>query len=141
MRRVLVVAAVVLIGALWLIASSRGGGDGPLPVDGALGSGSERVSIRCGDKALVHPRRCAVIGTSGSGGGIVILVRLRWSSWGKMKARAHGYVLDPERGTRSAVKVLVHGRTLCDDGAFYRSLRLGAHGHTVLKLLMQSCAV
>jgi len=67
----------------------------------------------------------------------VYLVHLRWSSWGGLRASARGFVLDKEQGARLAVKVLVYGLTSCDEKAFYRSLRLGSKGHTVLRLHME----
>jgi hypothetical protein len=97
----------------------------------------ERVAIGCGlHTSRVHPWRCLTTGVSGSAAWLVYLVHLRWSSWGELKARAHGYILDilhPKRHKRSAVKVLVYGRTTCNGQAFYRGIRLGSHGHTVLR--------
>lgn len=131
MGRVFVVVAIALLAGLWLVTSSQGGN----------GSNSERIAIRCGDKTLVRPRRCVTLGITGGASELVALVDLRWSNWGRRSARAHGYLFDPERGTRTAaVKVLVYGQTSCDDGVFYRVLRLGHRGHTVARLLMQPCA-
>jgi hypothetical protein len=94
----------------------------------------ERVSIICGPHiSRVHPWRCLPTGVSGSEAWSVYLVHLRWSNWGGLKARAHGYVLNWEEGTRWAAKVLVYGRTSCDGKAFYRGFRLGYRGHTVLR--------
>lgn len=134
-------AAVALAAALWLVASSKGGSvHSHLP--------NESVAIGCGQKTSVHPSwrprvrpwRCFVTGTSGEAGVIVFLIHLRWSSWGGLKASARGYVLNPERGTRSAVKVLVYGRTSCEGKSLYRDLRLDSKGHTALKLRMLQCA-
>lgn len=141
--------AVILAGALWLVASSQGGSaDGRLPVDGGqvkevsnrAGSGSETgsesVAIGCGAHgSRVHPWRCLVAGPSGGGSfTFVYLVHLRWSSWGGLKARARGYVLNWEEKTRWPVRVLLRGRMSCDGRSFYRSLRLGHRGHTELRV-------
>jgi hypothetical protein len=63
----------------------------------------ERVAIACGPHASrVHPWRCFVTGYEGGGSlASVYLVHLRWSNWGGHAARAHGYIVDSETGTRS----------------------------------------
>lgn len=101
----------------------------------------ERVAIACGAHASrVHPWRCLITGYEGGGAlGTVYLVHLRWSNWGGRAAKAHGYILDWETGTRSAVKVHVSGRQQCDGKAFYRRLRLGHKGHTVVRLRAIAC--
>ncbi len=94
----------------------------------------ERIEIGCGVHiSRVHPRRCLAAGVSGSAGWFVDLVDLRWVNWGELKARARGYVLNPDSHTRRAVKVLVYGRASCGGRTFYRDLRLGSRGHTVLR--------
>ena len=123
MRRVVAVAAAVSVAAaLWLAAFSQGGTDS--------------VSIGCGaHSSRVHPWRCFITGPSGGGSlTSVYLVHLRWSNWGGLKARARGFILDPEKEDRWPVKVLVHGRASCDGRNFYRSLRLGHRGHTELRV-------
>lgn len=100
----------------------------------------ERVEIACGRQIVrVHPWRCFVTGISRASAAGVYLVHLRWSGWGGLKARARGFVLDPEKETRWAAKVLLHGRMSCDGEAFYRSLRLGYRGHVVLHLSRLAC--
>jgi hypothetical protein len=100
----------------------------------------ERIEIVCGHRIVrVHPWRCLVTGVAPALGATVYLVHLRWSNWGELKTRARGFVLNQEKGTRSAVKVLLHGKMSCDGETFYRSLRLGYRGHTVLRLSTLLC--
>src|SRR4029077_19986333 len=89
----------------------------------------ERVEVDCGpDGARVHPRRCLLTGITGEAAEGGPLVGLHWSSWGGSKARARGFVLNPEDGTRWAARVLLHGKMSCAGKAFYRTLRLGHRG-------------
>ncbi len=134
MRRLAAIAvAMTLLGALLLVATSQGG-------DGGNG---EETALRCGRNiARIRPSRCVVAGAVGSVATFVYLVRLHWSNWGSLKARARGYVGNPEKeksNPSSAVTVVVHGRVLCDGKPFYRYLRLGSHGHTRLRLLLSAC--
>jgi hypothetical protein len=134
LKREAVAAAVITVGVLGLIAAvSLGSGSGS-------GSGSERVAIRCAHKVSVHPSRCLVTGASGAAGSFVYLVGLAWKGWGDLKARADGYLSNPERHTKTAVKVLISGRTSCGGESFYQGLRLMSKGRTVLRLRMLPCA-
>jgi hypothetical protein len=101
----------------------------------------ERVAIACGPHASrVHPWRCFVTGYEGGGSlASVYLVHLRWSNWGGHAARAHGYIVDSETGTRSATKIRVSGRQQCGGKPFYRRLRLGYMGHTLVRLRAIAC--
>lgn len=123
-RLAVVVAVVMLLVALWVVASSQGD--------------DNHIALRCGQNSRVHPQRCLVAGVSGAAGVFVYLVRLSWSNWGAPKARANGFVHDPERRKSSAVSVLVYGRQSCEGADYYRWLRLGSGGRTKLRLRM-SC--
>lgn len=110
------------------------------PLLSAAAPARERVEVACGPAgAQVHPRRCLISGVNREAAWGVLLVGLRWSNWGGLKARSRGFILNPEEGARSAATVLLYGRMSCDGAAAYRSLRLGHQGHVVVHLGRLSC--